>query len=93
MSRGNRDGRPVFTVQELKDMGWAACIDAQVMLLTAFEAQRRALEELRRTGAFAGMTEAENRRARKAIEDLIGLDEYYAIEEETVEGRPDGGAH
>jgi hypothetical protein len=74
-------------------MGWAACIDAQVVLLTAFEANRRALEELRRTGAFTGMTEAENLRARKAIEDLIGLDEYYAVEEETVEGRRDGGAH
>jgi methylisocitrate lyase len=93
MSRGNRDGRPVFTIPELKAMGWAACIDAQVMLLTAFEANRRALEELRRTGTVTGMTEAENRGARKAIEDLIGLDEYYAIEEETVEGRSDGGAH
>jgi methylisocitrate lyase len=74
-------------------MGWAACIDAQVVLLTAFEANRRALEELRRTGAFTCMMEAENLRARKAIEDLIGLDEYYAVEEETVEGRRDGGAH
>ncbi|MBX6373980.1 MAG: isocitrate lyase/PEP mutase family protein [Acetobacteraceae bacterium] len=93
MSRGNRDGRPILTIPELKAMGWAACIDAQVMLLTAFEANRRALAELRATGAFTGMGEEDCRRARKAIEDLIGLDEYYAIEEETVEGRPDGGAH
>lgn len=88
MSRGNRDGRPIFTIAELKAMGYAACIDAQIMLLTAFEANRRMLAELRASGAWSGNTEQDFVAARKAIEDLIGLDEYYAIEEETVEGRP-----
>ena len=90
MSRGNRDGRPIFTIAELKAMGYAACIDAQIMLLTAFEANRRMLAELRATGAYAGHAEQDFVVARKAIEDLIGLDEYYAIEEETVESRPSG---
>jgi 2-methylisocitrate lyase-like PEP mutase family enzyme len=85
MSRGNRDGRPIFTIEELKQMGWAACIDAQIMLLTAFEANRKMLVELRATGAFTGDSEANFVTARKAIEDLIGLDEHYAVEAETVE--------
>jgi hypothetical protein len=55
------------------------------MLLAAFEAQRHALEELRRTGAFTGLSDADMVTARKAIEDLVGLEEYYAIEAETVE--------
>jgi 2-methylisocitrate lyase-like PEP mutase family enzyme len=91
MSRGNRDGRPIFTIEELRQMGYAACIDAQIMLLTAFEANRRMLAELRATGAWTGNSEQEFVTARKSIEDLIGLDEYYAIEEETVEGRPAAG--
>jgi methylisocitrate lyase len=85
MSRGNRDGRPIFSIGELESMGYVACIDAQVMLLAAFEAQRKALDELRATGAFTGLTDTDMLRARKAIEDLVGLEEYYAIEAETVE--------
>lgn len=87
MSRGNRDGRPIFTIPELQAMGYVACIDAQIMLLTAFEANRKMLSELRTTGAYAGMSEADGRTARQAIEDLIGLEEFYAIEAETVEAR------
>ena len=85
MSRGNRDGRPVFTRDELHQMGWVAIIDAQVMMLPAFVAQQRMLEELRRTGAYTGMTNDEAVRARKAIEDVIGLEEHYEIERQTVE--------
>ena len=33
------------------------------------------------------MTEPEAVAARQGVEDYIGLDEYYAIEEETVEGK------
>ena len=85
MSRGNRDGRPIFTRNDLEQMGYVACIEAQVVLLPAFVAQRKALKELRATGGFTQLTEAEMVRARKDVEDLIGLDEYYAIEAETVE--------
>ena len=87
MSRGNRDGRPIFTIGELEQMGYVACIDAQIMLLTAFEANRHMLKELRETGQFKGMDEAAFRAARKAVEDIIGLEEFYRIEEETVEAR------
>jgi methylisocitrate lyase len=85
MSRGNRDGRPIYTRDELRDIGWAAIIDAQVMMLPAFVAQQRMLQELRATGAYTGMTNDEAVRARKAIEDVIGLEEHYKIERQTVE--------
>jgi methylisocitrate lyase len=85
MSRGNRDGRPIFTRDELQQMGWVAIIDAQVMMLPAFVAQQRMLEELRATGIYTGMTNDEAVRARKAIEDVIGLEEHYEIERQTVE--------
>jgi 2-methylisocitrate lyase-like PEP mutase family enzyme len=84
-SRGNRDGRPLFSRQELKDMGYVMCIDAQVVLATAFAAQRDMLRELRETGDFSGLSPDDFVRARQEIEDIIGLDGYYEIEAETVE--------
>jgi 2-methylisocitrate lyase-like PEP mutase family enzyme len=52
MSRGNRGGRPIFTRQDMEQMGYVACIEAQVMLLPAFIAQQKVLKELRATGGF-----------------------------------------
>ena len=34
----SRDGRPLFSRDELRQMGYVACIDAQVVLLPAFQA-------------------------------------------------------
>jgi 2-methylisocitrate lyase-like PEP mutase family enzyme len=87
MSRGNRDGRPIFTRKELEQMGYVACIDAQVVIGPAFAAIKKMLIELRTTGTYTGMTEAEFVKIRQDIEDTIGLEEYYAIEAETVENR------
>jgi methylisocitrate lyase len=87
MSRGNRDQRPIFSQQELEEMGYVAIIDAQVMILPAFVAQQRMLKKLRSTGTFTGLTGEETIRARKDIEDLIHLEEYYEIERQTVESR------
>jgi hypothetical protein len=39
------------------------------------------------TGEYTGMSHEDNVAARQAIEDLIGLEEYYAIEEQTVEDK------
>ena len=86
-SRGNRDGRPQFPMNELEDMGYAMCIDAQLYLLASFHFAKKALEEMKATGRYTGMTEPEAVAARQGVEDYIGLDEYYAIEEETVEGK------
>jgi methylisocitrate lyase len=87
MSRGNRDGRPIFTRQEVQQMGYAAIIEAQIMILPAFIAQQKMLHELRATGSYAGLSQDDAVRARKDIEDLIRLEEYYEIERQTVENR------
>jgi len=86
-SRGNRDGRPIYPMKRLAEMGYAACIDAQLFLLVSFHFAQRAMLEMRETGEYTGMTHEDNVAARQAIEDLIGLEEYYAIEEQTVEDK------
>ncbi len=68
-------------------MGYVGCIEAQVVLCTAFHFLKKALIELRDTGNYQGMTEKEYVASRQEVEDLINLDEYYEIEAETVEAR------
>ena len=46
---------------------------------------RKAFQELKRTGDYTGISEQDFVVARKAVEDIIGLEEYYKIEEQTVE--------
>lgn len=84
-SRGNRDGRPIVALDELKEMGYRGCIDAQLMLGAAVHFVQRAVREMVETGVYTGLSEAEFTGVRKQIEDLIGLDAYYRIEAETVE--------
>lgn len=86
-SRGNRDGRPIIPRQDLERMGYVGCIEAQVVLCTAFHFLKQALTELRQTGNYTGMTDAEYWQSRQQVEDIIDLDQYYAIEAETVETR------
>jgi methylisocitrate lyase len=87
MSRGNRDRRPLPTIGELEAMGYKACIDATTSILVAFTAMKRAYAEIRDTGTFTGLNAQECVDARQQIEDLVGLEQFYAIEEETVEKR------
>jgi methylisocitrate lyase len=84
-SRGNRDGRPILPLGDLKAMGYRGCIDAQILLGVALDAMETALAEIIRTGSFTGIGDAGFVVLRKRIEDLIGLDAYYRIEAETVE--------
>jgi methylisocitrate lyase len=86
-SRGNRDGRPIISRDDLMQMGYAGCIEAQVVLCTAFHFLRIALAELRETGEYTGMTEDEFVLSRQQVEDTINLDAYYEIEAQTVEAR------
>ncbi|MDA0661502.1 MAG: isocitrate lyase/PEP mutase family protein [Proteobacteria bacterium] len=86
-SRGNRDGRPVYSLQEMEDMGYAACIDAQLFLLAAVNGARQALREMKQSGVYSGFSTEQNVELRQYVEDTIGLDEYYAIEEATVENK------
>ena len=84
-SRGNRDGRPILPLHELREMGYRACIDAQIMLGVAVHFMKQAIAELVATGLYTGLGDDEFVAVRKEIEDLIGLDAYYRIEAETVE--------
>lgn len=84
-SRGNRDKRPLYSNVQLRDMGYAGCIDAIFAVGIQFHVMKKALEELKRTGDYSGMTHDEWIAARKAVEDIIGLEDYYRIERETVE--------
>jgi len=86
-ARGTRDGRPVLSRQTLQELGYVGIIEAQVMMLPAVDAQAKMLQELRGTGDYAGMSNDECMRVRKDIEDRIGLEEFYRIEQETVESR------
>lgn len=87
-SRGNRDHRPLYSWPQLADMGYAGCIDAIFAIGIQFHYMRQALQELKRTGDYTGMTEKEFVTARKQVEDLVGLEEYYEIERATVERTP-----
>ncbi len=84
-SRGNRDQRPLYSNPQLKDMGYAGCIDAILAIGVHFHHMRKALQEIRNTGDYTGMTKEEWITARHDIETLIGLDDHYKIERETVE--------
>ena len=84
-SRGTRDGRPLYSYRELKNMGYAGCIDATLSICVVQHFMARAMQELKKTGDYTGMSEQEFIAARKSVEDLAGLEESYRIERETVE--------
>jgi methylisocitrate lyase len=85
ISRGNRDGRPLPAARQLADMGYKAAIDALTYLLASFHFTKLAYREIKRTGGYTGLTQEQCIDARKEIEALVGLDEFYEIEAQTVE--------
>ena len=84
-SRGNRDNRPLYSHAQLTAMGYAGCIDAILSVGVQFHFMRKALLEIKKTSDYTGMTAQEWVTARHDIETLIGLEEHYRIERETVE--------
>ena len=86
-SRGNRDGRPIFSRQQLQEMGYVACIEAQLVICSALHYHKKILAELRQTGEVTQMSQAEWAASRQELEDLIDLEKYYEIERQTVEAR------
>lgn len=82
-SSGNRKGRPVFSWSELEDMGYKLAIDSTTVILAAVEAVRNAMTTYMQTGR-PPQNIAANVELRRTIESLIGLEEYYAIEEKTL---------
>jgi 2-methylisocitrate lyase-like PEP mutase family enzyme len=84
-SRGNRDGRPIYSLPELQRMGYRACIDAQLLLGVGVHYMREALTEMLLTGRYTGIGDNQFTTLRKDIEDMIGLDDHYQVEAATVE--------
>lgn len=83
-SEGNRLGRPIFSVQELEEMGYKMGSNAIGAINVAAKAVKDLFVTLHETGS-TGMDQNVFIPVRKDIEDTIGLDDYYRIEEETVE--------
>lgn len=83
-SEGNRLGRGVFAVQDLESWGWKVASDAITTINIAARALRDVLGTLKESGR-TGLQQEEMVPVRKFVEDTIGLDRYYKIEEETVE--------
>jgi hypothetical protein len=71
-------------VKEAEDLGYKVLYDAITVTLVKFKAVRDILTRLKPTGR-TGLDQAEMIALRKAVEDAIGLEEYYRIERETVE--------
>lgn len=85
-SEGNRLNRGVFALQDLESWGWKVASDAITTVNVVARAVREVLTNLRQTGR-TGLVQEEMIPVRKFIEDTIGLDRYYVLEEATVEHR------
>jgi 2-methylisocitrate lyase-like PEP mutase family enzyme len=85
-SEGNRLGRPILGVRELEDMGYKMVNDAISAITVVYKSVKELLTRLKETG-HTGMDQEVFRTVRKEIEDTIGLEEYYVVEEKTVEDR------
>jgi 2-methylisocitrate lyase-like PEP mutase family enzyme len=86
-SSGNRLGRPVIPWHELEDMGYKMVLDATTVMIAAVRSVRATLDAYVRDGR-PPQEVAGDAHTREWIETLIGLPEYYAIEESTVERAP-----
>jgi 2-methylisocitrate lyase-like PEP mutase family enzyme len=86
-SSGNRVGRPVYSTQELERFGYKMDYDAIGTIIASFQATSAMLRRLKETG-LTGLDQAEAIAGRKGIEDTIGMDAHYAVEEQTVERPP-----
>lgn len=85
-SEGNRLGRPIFPIGDLQSMGFKMVNDAISAITVVYKNVRELFERLKNTGR-TGMDQDIFMRIREELEDTIGLEEYYRIEEQTVEKR------
>lgn len=85
-SEGNRLSRPIVSIQELEDAGYKMANDAISAIAVAYQHVKQLFVKLKQTGS-TGLDPQVARTIRKEIEDTMGLEEYYRIEEETVEAK------
>ncbi|MDB5862894.1 MAG: hypothetical protein JWO70_700, partial [Betaproteobacteria bacterium] len=83
-SEGNKLPRPLFSVQEFEDIGYKLSTYPTALLCPVTQTLKRVITNLRTTGV-SGNDPEEMIVWRKEVEDLIGLEEYYRIEANTVE--------
>jgi methylisocitrate lyase len=83
-SEGNKLPRPLFSVQEFEDIGYKLSTYPTALLCPVTQTLKRVITNLRTTGV-SGNDPEEMIVWRKEVEDLIGLEEYYKIEANTVE--------
>jgi methylisocitrate lyase len=85
-SEGNRLGRPILPIEELENYGYKMVNDAISAITVMFKNVKELFVRLKETGS-TGMDQEVFRKIRKEIEDTMGLEEYYRIEEQTVEAK------
>jgi 2-methylisocitrate lyase-like PEP mutase family enzyme len=83
-SEGNKLRRPLFSVQEFEDIGYKLSTYPTALLCPVTQTLKRVINNLVTKGV-SGNDPEEMIPWRKEVEDLIGLEEYYRIESETVE--------
>lgn len=83
-SEGNRFGRPVFTVKEFQDLGYRMASYPTALLCPITQEMKRVITNLIEKGD-TGLPQDKMIAWRDEIEEIIGLDELYKIESDTVE--------
>jgi methylisocitrate lyase len=83
-SEGNKLRRPLFSVQEFEEVGYKLSTYPTALLCPVTQTLKRVITNLKTKGV-SGNDPEEMIPWRKEVEDLIGLEEYYRIESETVE--------
>jgi 2-methylisocitrate lyase-like PEP mutase family enzyme len=83
-SEGNRLRRPLFSVQQFEEIGFKLSTYPTALLCPVTQAIKKVVTSLVRTGS-TGLDPEEMIVWRKEVEDLIGLEEKYQIESDTVE--------
>ena len=85
-SEGNRLSRPLLPINQLEDYGYKMVNDAISAITVMYKNVKELFTRLKQTGS-TGLDQEAARKIRKEIEDTMGLDDYYRIEEQTVEAR------
>ncbi|MDH3379926.1 MAG: isocitrate lyase/PEP mutase family protein [Gammaproteobacteria bacterium] len=84
---GNRLGRPVFSKTEYEEMGYKLATYPTALLCPVTQEMKRVINHLNLHGT-SGLPQDQMITWRKECEDLIGLEEYYKVESDTVEHPP-----
>src|ERR1700730_896357 len=84
ISDGNAQGRVIFSTPELEQMGYKVVGHSAGAILPVFRVLKDMFVRMKQTGS-AGLEPAVFVPLRKEIEEMIGLPEYYKIENETTE--------